>query len=487
MKAVIVMFKTSFRFLFYALLCLLISSPSLAKKGLSNVEKIHAEIIKATPIYDDPELTEYVSRIGEKLVEDNGLTDYEYKFFVLDSPDINAFTPGSGYIYMNRGLLTFMTSEAHLAGVLAHEIGHNVGRHISRRKTRNALGNVAAVAASVLTGNTGVGNSIALANAARLSGFGREMELEADEYAADYLYHSNYDPEEMLGVLGLLKDHERFNNIKNKSKGRVGTYHGVFSSHPRSDKRLQEVIKKAGKLPPGEGYRGRESMREVLAGVVFGENYNGNKKEGFERFTHNGLGITFLYPEDWSRTNKGKNIILKDANKTIQLKIELEKTVDKTLTSKQILEKKYPDDLTQVEAIDEKATKDLGTLAKRPNQRVAAITVSRNTYYFQGIAKNNKLTAEQDEQFLQIITSFRRATRKDLPPDHIKRIYYERLKPGQTFADLAKGNILGIYTEDYLRLINGYYPKGEPEPGTWMKLVRSEPLDPKKQSRIPEK
>ncbi|NNC99106.1 MAG: M48 family metalloprotease, partial [Gammaproteobacteria bacterium] len=432
--------------------------------------KLHQEIIARTPLYDDPELAAYVDRVGQKLAANSDEPNVEYKFYVLDDPTINAFTPGHGLIYMNRGLLTLMVSEGQLAGVLAHEIGHNTGNHIGRRKTQQMLGSAAAIAASVLAQNSNVGDAINISNQARISGYGREMELEADQSAAEYLYRSNYDPDEMLSMLGILKDEEKFRNLRNEGAG--GSYHGVFASHPRSDKRLQEVIKKAGTLPPGESFRGREEFRKVLSGVVFGQNYTGNKREDQERYTHKSLGITFVYPKDWSRVIKGKNIVLKDPAKTVQLKITIEKTVDKSLSSQQVLEAKYPDDLTDVTKIDEQATKDLGALARRPQQRVAVIQVGRNTYHFQGIAKNNQLTDQQDQVFVEIIKSFRRGSRQDLSADEVKTIYFKRLEPGETFASLAADNELGKFTEGYLRLMNGYYPKGEAEPGTYIKLVK---------------
>jgi len=256
-------------------------------------------------------------------------------------------------------------------------------------------------------------------------------------------------------------------------QGGGGSYHGVFSTHPRSDKRLQEVVRSAGKLPPGEAYRGRAAYRKMIDGTVFGTNYTGNKRPDQERFTHKSLGITFVYPDTWSQVTKGKNITLKDEDKTVQLKITIEKTADKSLSSQQVLEAKYPDDLSQVAKIDEQATKDLGTIGRRPQQRVAAIQVGRNTYHLQGIAKNNRLTDEQDAAFVEIIESFRRASRKDLAPDEVKRVYYKRLEPGETFASLAADKTLGKYTEGYLRVMNGYFPTGEPEPGTYIKLVRN--------------
>ena len=453
---------------------------SLVYADSAKAIKVHQQIIAQTPLYDNPELAEMVSRVGEKLGRNSSNPEVKYRFFVLDDPGINAFTPGYGYIYMNRGLLAYMNSEGQLAAVLAHEIAHNTQRHIARRKSAMIWDKIASIAGMLATGSTSIGNAISLSNQARINTYGREMELEADEHGAEFMYRSNYDPNEMLSMLAILKDDERFRDLKAIEDGGDATYHGVFSSHPRSDKRLQQVVLKAGSLPPGESFRGRSEMREALNGVVVGRNYNGNKVKGYERFTHKGLGITFLYPADWTQTTKGKNIILKDPAKTVQLKLVVEKTADKTLSSKKILVKKYPDDLTQVRAIKKEGSKDLGTTGRRPQQRVAAATVGRNTYHFQGIAKNNKLTDEQDHRFVEIIETFRRASSRDLPPSSIKTIYYERLEPGVTFADLAKGREMGTFTEEYLRLMNGYFPTGEAEPGTWMKLVKSgPPLDDK--------
>ena len=433
-------------------------------------QKIHADILARTPLYDNPALSEYVTRIGLELVKNSDHAGRDYRFFVLDDPDVNAFTPGHELIYFNRGMLVLLTSEGQLAGILAHEIGHNTGNHLGRQKRKRVLGGVASAAAAIVTRSNSLGNTVSLVNQAQIKGFGRELELEADAYAAEYLYNSNYDPEEMLGVLGILKDHERFSNLGKGGQG--GAYHGLFSSHPRSDKRLQEVIAQAGELPPGEGFRGRDEWRSVLEGTVVGQNFNGNKGPDEDRYLNESLGITFLHPKDWTRTTQGSKIILKDPDETVQLKITIEKTADKSLSSQQALENKFPSDLSDIEPIATDSTKDLGTIAKRPTQRVALATVARNTYNFQGIARNNNLTAAQDAELVKIIKSFRRRTRADSSSDQVKRIYYERLEPGENFAILAERMAPGEGQENYLRLLNGYFPKGEPEPGTWIKLFK---------------
>jgi predicted Zn-dependent protease len=107
------------------------------------------------------------------------------------------------------------------------------------------------------------------------------------------------------------------------------------------------------------------------------------------------------------------------------------------------------------------------------------VKVARNTFNFQGIAKNNLITSDQDRVFIDIIRSFRRATPKDILSETDTRIYYERLKPGDTFATLAsRSEGFGDQdVESVLRVLNGYYPKGEAEPGTWIKMLRKEKIE----------
>lgn len=451
------------------LLLIAITNLSFAQK-LSKIETIHQQIIYETRLYDNRKVAEFVDKVGQKLVTANNL-DGEYRFFVLDDPGINAFTPGSGYIYINRGLLSLMTSEAQLAGVLAHEIAHNTQRHLSRRKTQSIWTNIAAIAGAFVVGNSNIADVIQTTGAVRLQGFGREMELESDEVGAEFMYAAKYDPEAMLGVLSILKDHERVQDLQSISEGGDATYHGVFSSHPRSDKRLQEVISKAGTLPPGESFRGRESMRDVLEGIVVGINNNGNKRTGQERFTNQTLGVTMLYPEGWDLNVTGAKIVLKDSAQTQQLKITVEKTDDKAKSSSEVLAEKFPNDLVNVKAIRNDPAKDLGTTGRVLESRVATIAIGRNTYLFEGISRDNQLSEDEDSLFQDIIATFRRANREDVASDTITRVYYKRLEPGETFASLAQDGALGNLTEQQLRLMNGYYPRGEAEPGTWMKLV----------------
>ena len=449
---------------------------AVSKKEVELGRKEHEKLLKFTHFYKDEALNAYVKRIGDALVANSETPDLEFHFFIIDSPDINAFALPGGYIYINRGLMSYLTSEAQLAAVLSHEIAHVTQRHGSRRRDQATLGNIAAFVASVALLNGNIGDAIRLENSARVSGFGREMELEADEYGADYLYKTGYDPNAIIEVLSTLKDHQDFSNRQVRDRGRQpATYHGVFSTHPRSDTRLRDVIAQAGTLPPGEAYIGREEYRTALKHMIFGDNDNSYRPPGYERYSSKGLGVTFTYPDSWARTLNGQTIRLSARKNTATLLIQVSNTEDGTaknlLLSRHQVEKL--NDITAIyednKPVDEAATAILN--GESGNKRVAAIKLGAYTYFFES-TNPDVLTKEADEAFLTIIKSFRQAEAVDFPPADVKQLYFRRLEPGETFAELAQDKRLGKYTEDQLRLINGYYPKGEPQPGTWIKMAR---------------
>ena len=108
---------------------------------------------------------------------------------------INAFTTGCCNVYINRGLLINLNSEAELAGVLGHEIGHITARHPARRQTRGMAASLGAMAAAILTGSNAIGQLANIGAAAWMIGYGRENEMEADRLGMKYMVKAGYNPE----------------------------------------------------------------------------------------------------------------------------------------------------------------------------------------------------------------------------------------------------------------------------------------------------
>ena len=197
--------------------------------------------------YDvDPELTRYVTSVGDKLaaVSDNPLP---YEFVVLNNSVPNAWALPGGKIAVNRGLLTELGSEAELAAVLGHEIVHAAARHTAQQMTRGMWMQGLVVATAVVTsdsdyGNMAVGSAGAAAQLATMK-YGRSAELESDKYGMRYMSKVGYDPE---GAVALQRTFLRL------SEGNQQDWiSGLFSSHPPSEERVQANIKTASRLPPG--------------------------------------------------------------------------------------------------------------------------------------------------------------------------------------------------------------------------------------------
>ncbi|WP_371373024.1 M48 family metalloprotease [Thalassotalea aquiviva] len=444
---------------------------------VSKGKELHQQILNTTPIYDDPKLTAYINEIGQKIVKNSHRPDIEYHFTIIDSPDINAFALPGGYIYINRGILAYLDSEAQLAAILAHEIAHVTARHVVRQDAARKGAGALTVATVITTGSATLSDMSSLWGSAAVQGYGREMELEADGFGAEYLYKSGYSPMAMVETIGVLKDQEKFNRYRAKEEGRkIKSYHGVFSTHPRNDKRLREVIAKAGELPPGEANNENVDIyREKTQGMIFGVNYQARlKNEQLEkdRFYHGKLGFSIKFPPNWQVNNTRSAIISADEKNTAQMELKVSRVQNgvapdaylRTITNNQLLSKAQGFQQNGLLVYT-------GVLASESTpQRVAMIYQGSRAYFLAGTVHQPQNDVDYDSMFLQSIKSFRPEKPMNLSKKS-KRIHYVKANQNTTIAALAQHIQLGPYTEQYLRLINGLYPRKEPEPGDWIKIV----------------
>ena len=111
----------------------------------------HAKVLASQPVYQDEALLAYVTEVGNRVAAASHRPDLEYTYTIIDSPAINAMALPGGYVYVNRGLLTFINTEAQLAAVIAHEIGHITARHAVQQQARGRLANAAAQVGGFVT------------------------------------------------------------------------------------------------------------------------------------------------------------------------------------------------------------------------------------------------------------------------------------------------------------------------------------------------
>ena len=113
----------------------------------------NSQVLQSYPVYDDSRIQNYVQSIGESLAKTSHRTNLIYRFTVLDSPEVNAFALPGGYIFINRGLMAYLSNEEELAAVLGHEIGHVTARHSVRQISQAQLLNIVSYAVARKAGS----------------------------------------------------------------------------------------------------------------------------------------------------------------------------------------------------------------------------------------------------------------------------------------------------------------------------------------------
>ncbi len=161
-------------------------------------------------LYPDQALQNKIDQIGQRLVNSSIAreTPYKYDFHLLRDPNtVNAFALPGGQVFITYGLLKRLENEDQLAGILGHEIAHVVGRHSAERIAKQDL--TQGIVNGVLVGSDGGAGA---AQTAAMIGnlinmkYSREDELESDKLGVKFLIDAGYRPEEMIGVMKILKE-----------------------------------------------------------------------------------------------------------------------------------------------------------------------------------------------------------------------------------------------------------------------------------------
>ncbi|MDJ0878207.1 MAG: M48 family metalloprotease [Halieaceae bacterium] len=436
----------------------------------------HEKMMEEGAAYPDQALQDYVNRVGQKLAATSDRPDIEYYFTVINSEQINAFALPGGYIYINRGLMVYLDNEEELAAVLAHEIGHVTARHAVRQKTATTTNSILAQLAYVTTGSADLAQASNMYGTSLVRGYGREMELEADGEGAEYLHNAGYDPNALLDVIGVLKDQETYQRARAKAAGRQPqSYHGLYATHPRNDKRLQQVIRTAADLEPRYDLvpPDAEEWRKYTEGLAYGQSSAAAEREE-DRYYHNKLGFTFKVPEGWSVQRGSRAITISADDGSGRLTLTLQRYNKGTSPSIFLSEQVKAPDLMQSEPLVlEGLTGHTGVAPDNSgNRRVAMAYRGSLAYLFQGESTGGDFTA-LDQDFLTVIQSFRPIKPTEREPENRQTMVWVQAEPGDTMASIARG-VRVSDAENKLRLMNGYYPKGEPRAGDWIKTVKTE-------------
>jgi predicted Zn-dependent protease len=256
----------------------------------------HPAVLAEFGAYEDRELQTYVDSIGQALARESHLPNLEWHFTLLDDPAVNAFALPGGYIYITRGILAHLNSEAQLAGVLGHEIGHVTARHSAQRATQQQVAGLGLGLAGIFSpAFQRYSGAAQQALGLMLLKYGRDQETESDRLGVDYSTKSDWDPREIPGTYRILR--------------RVGERSGqtlpaFLSTHPDPGDRETRTRELANAAAAGRNglIVGQKKYLTELDGVVFGVDPRAGFFEG-TTFYHPELNFELRFPSGWQTRN----------------------------------------------------------------------------------------------------------------------------------------------------------------------------------------
>ena len=207
-------------------------------------EKKYNEIVKTNGIYVDVNMTNYINRVGQRLVSNLDSALFKYKFFIVDDYIPNAFALPGGYIFITKGLISILNTEAELAGVMAHEIIHANNRHGIRQIKKRIIPVILTLPINIIgiVPCTGIiTKPIMGAENLLFASYSRKFETEADEQGVTLASRSGYDP------LALKRALDRLMNVFEYLTGEK-EQRNYLIDHPYTPTREKSITEIAKKL-----------------------------------------------------------------------------------------------------------------------------------------------------------------------------------------------------------------------------------------------
>ena len=260
------------------------------------------EVAQTLGFVQDEGLQAYVERLGKALAAKSERANLPWSFKVVDDPAVNAFALPGGFIYVTRGMVTLMTSEAQLASVLGHEIGHVTARHsvtqISQQQLAQlglGLGSIFSPAVQQLSSALGAGLQLMFLR------HSRDDERQADELGFRYIRTHGYDVQEFGKV---------FESLERTTESSGGSpVPAWLSTHPAPPERVESAAARAAAVPPQPNATvGREAFLREIDQIIYGE----NPRNGFFReraFYHPDLRFQLRFPEGWQTQNTPQAVV----------------------------------------------------------------------------------------------------------------------------------------------------------------------------------
>ena len=256
------------------------------------------DIIASMGLYPDTAVQQYVSQLGKRLAAASERPDLPWTFRVVDDPTVNAFAIPGGFIYVTRGLMSHLTSEAQLVGVLGHEVGHVTARHSVNDMSKQQLAQIG-LGMVLAPRLQGLGELTSAGLQVLFLKYSRDHENQADELGVRYMRRTNYEPSEMADVMTMLDRTSR----SSPEGGKVPEW---LATHPSPPNRVTHILELASTSEPAQAGSPEVRRDEYLGRVdqlIFGDNPREGYFEG-SNFLHPDLRFRFNFPPGWKAVNQ---------------------------------------------------------------------------------------------------------------------------------------------------------------------------------------
>ena len=462
----------------------LFNVPNVGAMSLEEELKVgreeHAKIIAQFGVYRDKDLQEYVDLVGQRVAKVSSRPDLEYTFTVLNDSMINAMALPGGYIYVTRGMLTHMNSESELAAVLGHEVAHVTQKHAIKNQNRGKTMQALSTAAAILTQNAAVADIGNLFGGVLLRGYGREAELEADTVGAEYMAKAGYSPEAMLSTIEILKNKDRVEiELARLEDRQPNVYHGILSTHPDNDTRFKEVVATKNELLQSyDEFIHADEFLEKLNGMAYGD----ARQSGVVRrntFYHPRLGIKLRFPDEWKLDSIKDGVQMTSRTGDALFALSTARMKSKE-PAKTFAEETLRMDIREGREVNIGGMQGFLGVANRADSpfgprpvRFAVLQDERRRIQFilTGAGKHDLHRIANDRDFIATIFSFGKMDADDRRVAKPARVQILRAEADTTMEGLAASSPISNYALQKLRVMNGLYPDGQPEPGQLIKVI----------------
>lgn len=427
------------------------------------------QVAQSVGLYEDAKLQQYVAGIGKRLARGSERPNLPWSFQIADDQSVNAFALPGGFLYVTRGILAHMNSEAELAGVLGHEIGHVTARHSVQQISRAELANIGLGIGSIFSETVARFGGLAGAGLQLLFlKYSRDDERQADELGQKYMVEQGYDPHAMESMFLML-------SRVGEAAG-AGKLPGWLSTHPDPKNRLEDVRKRLQQNPPPPNLvLDREPFLRRIDGLVYGA----DPREGYfmgERFVQPTLRFEVSFPAGWKTQNQAAAVVGVSPQQDAAVQVAV---IGEKVAPAEALQRFYASQGVRQGNTDQTTINGLpavvgsfglGTQQGELQGLIAYVSHGGRTYEVVGYAPAQQAPG-YESTFREAIGSFKPvsdARLLDVTPSRVRIVEVPRAMSVDEFASQFGG---GGVPKDELALVNGLDANGRFEAGQLAKRI----------------